>query len=238
MGEFMRLPLFVFAAVFATAAQGGDNCRCWTPDAQQVAAVEAAIASRSLPLGSLNRYVRYYTGTISHDHRLIRGKLVPASSNDVPGIHIVQGRMPLLQGDGCVTTILPGGRTWAYLKCARPGTWTPSDAQIAELERLLRLPVKPSGVFPPSGPPFPDAPDWALSRALSDYARHYAGVTEGDRQLIVGKFVTADADWETAGIYIGSEAELPLIADGGCSVITVRHDPSTGEIRSWCNGTR
>jgi hypothetical protein len=41
---------------------------------------------------------------------------------------------------------------------------------------------------------------------------------------------------ETAGIHIGSEAELPRVFDGGCAVITVRYDLSSKEARSWCNG--
>jgi hypothetical protein len=230
----MRMPLFLlgFAAVLSTAALGEDDCRCWTPDAQQVAAAEARIASRPLPLGSLDRYVRYYAGTISHDRRFISGKLVPASGDDAPGVHIVEGRMPPLQGDGCVTNSEPGHETWVYLKCARPGSWTPSNRQIAELEGLLRLPVSP--LFRPGGLSNPSRGEEGL--VLRDYARHYAGVTEDDRRIVVGKFVTARWFDETAGIFIGSDAELPEIADGGCGVITVRYDPSTKEIRSWCNG--
>jgi hypothetical protein len=230
----MRLPSFLlaFAAVFATAALGEDNCRCWTPDAQQIAAVEATIASRPLPRGSLDRYVRYYAGTISHDRRFIRGKLVPARGDDVPGAHIVEGRMPPLQGDGCVTNSEPGHGTWVYLNCASPGAWTPSDREIAELEGLLPLPVSP--LFRPGGLSNPSLVEKAL--ILQDYARHYAGVTEGDRRIIVGVFVIQRWLDETAGIYIGSDAELPHIADGGCGVITVRYDPSSKQIRSRCNG--
>ena len=73
---------------------------------------------------------------------------------------------------------------------------------------------------------------------LQDYARHYAGVTEGDRRIIVGVFVIQRLLDETAGIYIVSDAELPRISDGGCSVITVRYDPSSKQIRSQCNGVR
>jgi hypothetical protein len=52
----MRLPLFLlgFAAVLATAARGDDDCRCWTPSAEDIAEVEAKIAGRPLPLGSLD----------------------------------------------------------------------------------------------------------------------------------------------------------------------------------------
>src|SRR5262245_30467373 len=116
----MRMPFFLlgFAVALSTAALGEDDCRCWTPDAQQVAAAEARIASRPLPLGSLDRYVRYYAGTMSHDRRFTRGKLVPAKGDDVPGAHIVEGRMPRLQGAGCVTNSEPGHGTWVNLNCA------------------------------------------------------------------------------------------------------------------------
>jgi hypothetical protein len=108
----MRLPMLLlgFTAVFATAALGEDDCRCWTPDAQQVADAEAAIASHQQPLVRLDRYVRYYAGTIRGDHRLIRGKLVPVTGDAVPGVHIVEGQMPPLQGDGCVTYSQLGNR--------------------------------------------------------------------------------------------------------------------------------
>jgi hypothetical protein len=221
----MQMPFFLFgfAAVLSTAALGEDDCRCWTPDAQQVAAAEAIIASRprQLPLGSLDRYVRYYAGVIIHDSRFIRGKLVPASGDDVPGVHIVEGRMPLLQGDGCVTYSEPG-RGRVYLKCARFDAWTPSEGQIAELERLLRLPIGQG--------------DLSVLRDYAGYARHYAGVIKDDRRVVVGVFVSPRLLGETAGIYIGSDAELPETADGGCGVIAVQYDPSTKEVEGWCNG--
>jgi hypothetical protein len=214
----MRLLLILlgFAAVFATAALGEDDCRCWTPDAAQIAAVEAQIGGRPLPLGGLDRYARYYAGTIDYGRRLIRGKLVPAGGNEAPGIHVVEGRLLPLQGEGCVTSSELGPRPWFDLTCARPGAWTPNDRQIAELEEALRLPI---------GPP------------VQRYVRHYAGVTDDDRPIVVG--VVIPGGWHnsgTAGIYIGSEAELPRFFDFGCNVVNVRYDPSTKEIRSWCNG--
>jgi hypothetical protein len=229
----MRQPLVLlaFAAVFATAVFGEDDCRCWTPDAQQIVAVEATIAKRPLPLGSLDRYVRYYAGTIRHDRKFIRGKLVPARGGDVPAAHIVEGRVPPLPGDGCVIDSEPG-RTGVNLNCANPGAWTPSDREIAELEGLLPPLVSP--LFHPGGLSTPSLVETAL--ILRDYARHYAGVTQGGRRIIVGVFVIHRWLDETAGIYIGSDAELPHINDGGCSVITVRYDPSSKQIRSRCNG--
>jgi hypothetical protein len=223
------------AGVALPAPPGGkDGCRCWTPDAEQIAAVEAAIASRPLPLGSLDRYVRYYAGTISiGNRRSIRGRLVPASSEDVPGFHIVEGPMPPLQADGCVTYSEPGHGIWVRLDCAAPGTWTPTDGQIAELEETLRLHVPPGELFRPgSRPPFSRS---QKDLVLQIYARYYAGVNEGDHRVIVGKLVIADF-WRPAGTYIGIEAEFPHIFDGGCSVITVRYDPSSKQIWSQCNG--
>jgi hypothetical protein len=128
----MRLPfyLFVFAAVFATAARGGDDCRCWTPGGADIAAVEAKIAGRRLPLDSLDRYARYYAGATDNGRRFIQGKLVPIGGNDTPGIHVVEGRMPLLQGEGCITHSESGGPGLS-IRCARPGSWTPSNSQIA-----------------------------------------------------------------------------------------------------------
>jgi hypothetical protein len=106
----MRLYLLAFAAVFATAALGEDDCRCWTPDAEQLAAVEATLASRPLPLGSLVRYVRYYAGTFSSfNRRFIRGKLVPASG-EMDGIFGTGPRQ-----DACPESISGQGHMRAML---------------------------------------------------------------------------------------------------------------------------
>jgi hypothetical protein len=70
-------------------------------------------------------------------------------------------------------------------------------------------------------------------REWTAYARHYAGVTRGGRKIIEGVLVAAvDATAFVAhkgegraGTYIESEAELPMIDDGGCSVVNVTCDP-------------
>ena len=59
----MRLSILLlgFAAVFSTAALGDDDCRCWTPDAADIAALEAKIESHPKPR-RLDQYARYYAG--------------------------------------------------------------------------------------------------------------------------------------------------------------------------------
>jgi hypothetical protein len=68
----MRTPLFLlgFGAVFSTAALGEGDCRCWTPGAADIAALEAKIAEQALPLGSLDRYARYYSGVVGRSSGL------------------------------------------------------------------------------------------------------------------------------------------------------------------------
>jgi len=174
--------------------------------------------AREIDSGSLDRYVRYYGGVIrSWDSRRgIQGKMVPLGGNDIPGIQIVNGKMPPLQGEGCVSGSDTDGR-WLYFRCARPGAWTPSDAQIAELEDAL-LRSGPQGIR------------W------TSYARHYAGLTVRDQRVIEGILVASFDKDQKPGIYIESEAELPMIADGGCGVVGVMYYPSTKTIIAKCNG--
>jgi hypothetical protein len=153
---------------------------------------------------------------------LIRIKLVPLGDNAKPGIHVVEGKMPPLQGEGCI-----GGFDSNYLRfyCARPGAWTPIDAQIAELEDALGQ----------------SEYRWQWRRNLERYARYYAGVTEGDRRIILGLFETEsikimDLIGLKPGIYIVSEVEFPGISDGGCNVINVRYDPLDKKLAARCNG--
>lgn len=216
----MRLPFFllVFVFVFANTVRGDDDCSCWTPSAEDIVAAEATIAGHPLPLGSLDRYVRYYAGTTDNGRRFIQGTLVPIGGNDTPGIHVVEGRMRPLQGEGCITYSESGGPGLS-IKCARPGAWTPSDRQIAELEGLLQLPEN--------------------YYHLQDYARYYAGVTEGDRRIVIGVLSVPmyGADW-TAGLHIVSAIYFPpRVFDAGCAFVNVRYDPSSKEISSQCGGS-
>jgi hypothetical protein len=164
----------------------------------------------------LDRYARYYAGTTDNGRRFIQGKLVPIGGNDTPGIHVVEGRMFPLQGEGCITYSESGG-SGLSIKCARPGAWTPSDRQIAELEGLLQLPER--------------------HYVLQDYARYYAGVREGDRRIVIGVFLVPvyGAYW-TTGIHVVSDVYFPIaLFDAGCALVNVRYDPSSKEIGSRCS---
>jgi hypothetical protein len=134
VGEFMRLPVILlgFAYVFSTAALGEDDCRCWTPSAEDIATVETKIAERPLPLGSLDRYARYYVGTIESDRRIrrIQGKLVPVSDNEPPGVHILEGSIPPLQGEGCIAQTGPEVGSGLALRCVRPHSISISISSI------------------------------------------------------------------------------------------------------------
>lgn len=123
--------------------------------------------------------------------------------------------MPPLQGEGCISMFDAGGGSGMYFRCARQGAWTPSDAQIAELEEVLR---QNAGQRP-------------------GYARHYAGVTEGGRRIIRGVLVDAKMLRQGPGVYVESEVELPAIDDGGCWVVHVTYDPSNREMTWRCGYT-
>jgi hypothetical protein len=216
--------------------------RTWTPSAAEIAAMEAQMDKRQLPLGSLDRYARYYAAVAGNESILgrrlqppgildqytrnyaaladdgsILGTLVPAGVNNRAGVHVMErGKLPVVPPEGC-RTLLYADFVGGVVKCARPGAWTPSNGQIAELEGLLRR--SGNGAY-----------------ALQNYARHYAGATENGRRIIVGVLVIPKRG-DTAGIYIVSEVEFPRLLDGGCSVVTVRYDLSSNEIEAPCNGT-
>ncbi len=209
---------------------GKSSLRClhfggWTPDPEEIAAMETKMEGHLMPLGSLDRYARYYVGVIDSfdaisggedrtiSERTIRGRLVSAEGNDLPGVHVVEGRMPFLAGEGCVTRFDAGRGQLTSFHCARPGAWTPTDAQVADLEDLLRHHGGPR---------------------LEQYGRHYSGISEGGRPLIRGAFVIELND--LPGIYIHSEAESPMMSDGGCAFVAVTYDPSSKATTWRCNG--
>jgi hypothetical protein len=206
--------LLCAAALIYSAASNGSDRTWWSPSADQIGAFEAQIDGKSMPLGGLDRYARYYSGVFYGSRMFIRAKFVPLKDSDTTAIHVVAGEMPPLQGEGCVGSLVasvePGHRAaTVFLRCAHPGAWTPTAAQISDLEKQLD--------------------------GISDRARHYAGVTIDGRQIIKGVLLRG-LPGEKPGVYVASEAELPLIADGGCSVINVDYDPVTQKLSHTCNG--
>ena len=78
------------------------------------------------------------------------------------------------------------------------------------------------------------------SSPIGDYARYYAS---DDRQRVVAEYImTVDPKNRTYDLPIGKRRwvddarNLPLINDGGCSVVSVEFDPKTGKVEAGCNG--
>jgi hypothetical protein len=93
--------------------------------------------------------------------------------------------------------------------------WQPSVRAVADLEATMTLP--------------PGA------KLITKYARYYTGEMEAGRPIILGILVLDDH--RPAGTYIISETAMPLILDGGCTVITVKFDVHASQIESLaCNG--
>jgi hypothetical protein len=147
----------------------------WTPGADEIAGMEAKMAERPMPLGSLDRYARYYAGAGDGGRRTIWGTLIPAGGNDPPGAHVVEPP-PLLMAEGCATTFDANRAQLIYFNCQHRGAWRPAITQVSELEDLLHHHGGPR---------------------LEQYLRYYVG-----REVIEGYFrMVADYD---AGVYIGS----------------------------------
>ena len=69
---------------------------------------------------------------------------------------------------------------------------------------------------------------------LNDYARYYTGEIVQGRKLVRGYYLLPPYG-EEPGVYLRESNDL--VADGGCSVVTVYYDPAThsfADIR--CNG--
>jgi hypothetical protein len=223
----MKQPMMVAAAVLlvsATATAQTDNCRCFTPNAEQIADLESRIMRLSEPI---EHYARYYAGLVFPTAMYkggaviplrIKVEFVPLKPGEQSAVHIVEGKLSPLQGDGCVANvgIAPVPQKVVQLLCAKPGGWTPGNEQIAELEANLML---PRGVA-----------------ALDRYARHYAGVTVSGMRFIRGVYTNFPGT-NPPGIYVASEVELPSIADGGCGIVSFQYFPETKEFaRVSCNG--
>ena len=107
----------------------------------------------------------------------------------------------------------------AAMAAAQTPFWTPGAGQIARLETL----VKPSAGIEP----------------LAKYDRAYAGMTLSGRKMIEGRWVRRpwSASPQNIDPRIVNFGDLPDIADGGCSVVTVMYDVQIDKIAFLeCNG--
>jgi hypothetical protein len=89
----------------------------------------------------------------------------------------------------------------------------PSNAEVAAIERSV---VLPSGAEP-----------------LEKYSRHYASVGDKEHRVIRGIYLLGDG----TGVIITTAEKLPVVFDGGCSVITVEWDVlARAFLEVSCNG--
>ena len=215
--------LVLIAASASSAA--GIECRCFAPTAQQVTRFEERITDLPEPT---YHYARYYAGlwlppvTFRGETVIpsrIQAQFLPLKPGEESAIHIVGGgRLPPLRGEGCVASLDDPPLNDAfqiYARCNEPGGWTPGTQDIADLERRLAL---PKGAGP-----------------LNRYARHYAGVTESGIRLIRGVLVNSPTS--SPGIFVGSEIELPLVAEDACNAIDVAYNPETKLSSASCHVT-
>jgi len=200
----------------------------WTPSQEQIADFERSISSVDID----KRYARFYAGlnfgTVSFHNKTfpdlwIQAQFIPLRPGEIPSIHIIgNAKLPPLKSEGCIASDRlspqPTARRPINLRCSAPGIWTPSDVEIADLERNLIL---PNGAY-----------------AIERYSRHYAGVTSGDKPMIRAVYVfTGDTFEYSPGTFIESDVEIPTISDGGCRVIAILYDPvAQRAIFIECNG--
>jgi len=92
----------------------------------------------------------------------------------------------------------------------RNGDWTPTAAQISEIEKRVKL----DGLTT-------DGP-------ISTFQRYYAGVTRDGRRLILAEYIGLIKMLRPDGsIHIVSYREMPALGDGGCGVVNFDYDPDT-----------
>ncbi len=104
---------------------------------------------------------------------------------------------------------------------------SPSSAkdgpQNALMDRVERLAQMPKGSF-----------------QIDKYARYYAF---GAHRRVIGVYITdVDPKNRSYDLAVGKHRwvdvarNLPVIMDGGCSVVTVQFDLQTNRSKAWCNG--
>jgi hypothetical protein len=206
MHRYSLLMITLFGLASSAAQAGPDICGCWTPQAAQIVHLERQLQDSRQLAGKLTDYARRYAGGINGSRTFIRGQLVPLTAGEVSAVHVATGRMPPLQGAGCITGYDTKIARILYVACAAPGAWTPTRQDVATLEQRI---VLADGTAP-----------------LNLFSRNYAGITRQGRKLIQAVLVRDD---DNPGVHIASEAELPTFAEGGCMVIGLLYDAVSGQ---------
>lgn len=72
---------------------------------------------------------------------------------------------------------------------------------------------------------------------ITDYARYYTAEMHGERPVVVGVMLDRSIARVEPGVYIVPRKRLPLVADGGCGVVTIWYDAERDMILYVeCNG--
>ena len=80
---------------------------------------------------------------------------------------------------------------------------------------------------------------WSRYSDVRKFDRYYAPITQNGRRIIAAEFLLLDLNnGKTPDAHIvSSEKDLPVIFDGGCSVINAVYDVEADRILSFaCNG--
>jgi len=104
-------------------------------------------------------------------------------------------------------------------------SWTPGNAEIANLEASIKL---------------DQLPYWKISNlpSLSGYDRYYTGSTQNGEKVIFGELVVPFDAKSKPGVHIvARKRDFPVIMDGGCAIINIEYSLKEQRIvRIECNG--
>jgi hypothetical protein len=102
----------------------------------------------------------------------------------------------------------------ASMGCAAAeSAWTPDRKVIEEIEHTVSLPAE--------------------AKPIVQYSRYYAGSVRHGIRVVVGTWITGLDVSRIAP----SEADLPVIYDGGCGIVNIEYDVKRHcFIRIYCNG--
>jgi hypothetical protein len=71
------------------------------------------------------------------------------------------------------------------------------------------------------------------ARPIVEYSRSYAGAVRHGTQVVVGTWITGP----DASRIVNSEADLPVIYDGGCDIVNIEYDVKGHRfVKVFCNG--